>query len=173
MNALSKSSVSNSQLATSAPTGNRIQKTPLSGVNHVYLIDWDDNGIQKEIAVVMEAPDGTIYGIDVASLHSIDRKRLQRFVTSVHADKYPLWELLSQGKLNNGMNALDFFHVNYVKVKRPRGAIMGGSFGSIATSIQDSLNSAQGYAGDDAMIGADFTNTTGATVANPGEVPSY
>lgn len=174
MNALSNSFATASQLSTaSAAQGSTIRKIPLSGVNHIYLIDWDDNGIQKEIAVVMETPDGTIYGIDVANLHAIDRKRLQRFVTSVHADKYPLWELLSQGKLNNGMNALDFFHLNYVKVKRPRGALMGGSFGSLPSSIQDGLTNARGHAGDEAMIGTGFTDPSVASVAQPGEGPRY
>jgi hypothetical protein len=125
--------------ATGIQAPAKIQKIALEGVQHVYLIDWDDNGIQKEIAVVMETPDGTIYGIDVANLHTLDRKRLQRFVTSIHADKYPLWELLSQGKLDNGMNALDFFHANYVKRKMPRGAISGGTFGSLSTAISAGL----------------------------------
>lgn len=147
---------------TQAPASGKIQKIPLSGVQHVFLIDWDDNGIQKEIAVVMETPDGTIYGIDVASLHGIDRKRLQRFVTSIHADKYPLWELLSQGKLDNGMNALDFFHANYVKRKMPRGAISGGVFGSLGTSIAAGLAAQGGHIQDETMIGAGFSDPASA-----------
>ncbi len=115
-----------------------IEKRP-TDLKHVFLIDWNDDGLQKEIAVVMEAPDGTIYGIEVDKLHPIDKARLKKFLVSVHADKYPLWELLSQGKLNNGVNPLDFFHMNYVKIKRPRGAILGGGLASIEVYQSDAM----------------------------------
>ena len=64
-------------------------------LRHVFLIDWNDDGILREIAVAMETDDGTIFGIDIDKLHPIDKARLKKVVTSVHADKYPLWELLS------------------------------------------------------------------------------
>lgn len=126
-------------------------------LRHVYLIDWNDDGILKEIAVVSEREDGTIYGIEVEKLHPIDKARLKKFLVSVHADKYPLWELLSQGKLNNGTNALDFFHMNYVKVKRPRGAVIGGGLASVEVY------------GSDEQIGSEFTKGDQGTVS--GQVP--
>lgn len=128
-----------------------------TNLHHVFLIDWNDDGLMKEIAVVAERPDGSIYGIEVDRLHAIDKGRLKKFITSVHADKYPLWELLSQGKLNNGMNALDFFHANYVKVKRPRGAVLGGGLAS--ASVYD----------DGKQIGSEFTN--GDQGVASGQVP--
>lgn len=130
------------------------QKTNLQ---HVCLIDWNDDGLLKEIAVVMETPDGSIFGIEIDKLHPIDKARLKKVVTSVHADKYPLWELLSQGRLNNGMNALDFFHQNYVKVKRPRGAVIGGGLASVQIDV------------DDKLIGSAFSDPAGAMAA--GEAP--
>jgi hypothetical protein len=134
-----------------------IEKRP-TDLRHVWLIDWNDDGLWKEIAVVMEAPDGSVYGIEVDKLHPIDKGRLKKFLVSMHADKYPLWELLSQGKLNNGVNPLDFFHMNYVKVKRPKGAVLGGGLASIEVY------------GSDRMIGAEFADPRGGTVAS--EVPS-
>lgn len=128
-------------------------------LKHVFLIDWNDDGLLKEIAVVMETQDGTLFGIDVEKLHPIDKARLKKVITSVHADKYPLWELLSQGRLNNGMNALDFFHANYVKVKRPRGAVIGGGLASVALDLDDGK-----------VIGSSFSDPRGAVVA--GEQPS-
>lgn len=122
---------------------------------HVKLIDWNDDGLLKEIAVVMETEDGTIFGIEVDKLHPIDKARLKRVITSVHADKYPLWELLSQGKLNNGLNALDFFHQNYVKVKRPRGAVIGGGFASVQLDLDDGK-----------QIGSTFSDPRGGVVAS-------
>lgn len=137
-------------------TTTKIEKRA-TDLHHVYLIDWNDDGLLREIAVVMEAPDGTIYGIEVDKLHPIDKARLKKFLVSVHADKYPLWELLSQGKLNNGVNPLDFFHMNYVKTKRPRGAILGGGLASVEV-----------YA-NDAQIGSEFTKGDQGTVS--GQVP--
>jgi hypothetical protein len=127
-------------------------------LKHVFLIDWNDDGMLREVAVVMETQDGTIFGIMVDQLHPIDKSRLKKVITSVHADKYPLWELLSQGRLNNGMNALDFFHANYVKVKRPRGAVIGGGLASVAIDLDDSK-----------LIGSSFSDPRGAMVA--GETP--
>lgn len=127
-------------------------------LKHVFLCDWNDDGLLKEIAVVMQTPDGTIYGMEVDKLHPLDKARLKKFLVSVHADKYPLWELLSQGKLNNGVNPLDFFHMNYVKIKRPRGAILGGGLASIEVY------------GSDKQIGSEFSDPRGGTITS--EAPS-
>jgi hypothetical protein len=137
-----------------ATTRNTIEKRK-TDLKWIYLIDWNDDGLLKEIAVVMETVDGTLYGIEVEKLHPIDKGRLKKVVTSVHADKYPLWELLSQGKLNNGMNALDFFHTNYVKIKRPRGAVVGGGLATVQFDLDDGI-----------QIGSEFSNPRGAVVAN-------
>ena len=138
-------------------TRNTIEKRA-TDLRHIWLIDWNDDGLLKEIAVVMETQDGTLFGIEVSRLHPIDKARLKKVVTSVHADKYPLWELLSQGKLNNGLNALDFFHQNYVKVKRPRGAVIGGGLASVQLDLDDGI-----------QIGSAFSDPRGAVVA--GEKP--
>lgn len=131
----------------------KIEKRP-TNLHHVFLIDWNDDGLLKEIAVVLEAPDGTIYGIEIDRLHPIDKGRLKKFLVSIHADKYPLWELLSNGALNNGINPLDFFHMNYVRIKRPRGAVLGGGLASV-----------QVYS-DDKQIGSSFSDPRGAQVTN-------
>jgi hypothetical protein len=136
----------------------RIEKRP-TDLRHVFLVDWNDDGLLKEIAVVMEAPDGSIYGIEVDKLHPIDKARLKKFIVSVHSDKYPLWELLSQGQLNNGLNPLDFFHMNYVKIKRPRGAILGGGLATVDVY------------GSDKVIGSEFSDPRGAQVSK--DVPSF
>lgn len=126
----------------------KIEKIPTQ-LNHVFMIDWNDDGLLKEIAVVMETPDGTIYGIEVDRLHPIDKSRLKKFVVSVHADKYALWELLAAGKISNGVNPLEFFHMNYVKIKRPRGSILPSGLAGVSASASDSL------------IGAGFSDPRG------------
>ena len=107
---------------------------------HIFRVDVDDSGLLQEVAIVKEEDDGTIYYIPVSSLHQIDKQRLKKIVTSVHADKYPLWELLSQATLSNGMNALDFFHFNCVKNKRPKGALASrDTLGGVSTKISDKM----------------------------------
>jgi hypothetical protein len=142
-------------MSTTAPAKGvqRIEKQALP-LHHCYLIDWNDDGILKEMAVVCEEPNGTIHAIDVAQLHNIDKARLKKVLVSVHADKYPLWELLSQARLPNGMNFLDFAHANLIKVKRPRGAVIGGSL--LDVSI-DGVT--------DKIIGSEFADPRGGTVS--------
>ncbi len=114
---------------------------------HIFRMDVDDSGLLQEVAVVKEDGDGTIYYIPIAPLHQIDKQRLKKIVTNIHADKYSLWELLSQATLSNGMNALDFFHYNCVKVKRPKGALASReTLGNVTGNISDKV------------IGSDFAN---------------
>lgn len=114
---------------------------------HVFLCDIDDSGLLKEILVVKKFKDGSIYYIDIDPLHNIDKGRIKKIVSSQHADKYECWELLSQARLSNGMNALDFFHSNCVRVKRPRGARAAtGSLANVAAYTSDK------------MVGSDFVN---------------
>jgi hypothetical protein len=102
--------------------------------------------------VVKKFKDGSIYYVEIDPLHNIDKARIKKIVSSQHADKYDCWELLSHARLSNGMNALDFFHSNNVKIKRPRGA--RASTGGLETIAA--------Y-GTDKMIGTEFGT-------NPAEV---
>jgi hypothetical protein len=133
-------------------TKDKIELTPTS-LHHIFLCDVDDSGLLKEIMLVKKFKDGSIYYIEIDPLHNIDKGRIKKIVTSQHADKYEGWELLSQTRLSNGMNALDFFHSNNVKVKRPRGA----------KSSSGSLETVQAY-GTDKMVGSDFVNPAEANL---------
>ena len=93
-----------------------------SGLPHVFLADIDDSGLLKEVVVVKQFKDGSIYYIDVDTLHQIDKGRIKKILSHPLASKHECWEVMSQAKLSNGINALDFFHANNVKVKRPKGA---------------------------------------------------
>lgn len=122
-----------------------LQQTSLP---HVFLCDVDDTGLLKEILLVKKFNDGTLYYVDIGALHNIDKSRIKKIVTSQHATKYECYELLAQSTLSNGCNALDFFHSNNVKVKRPRGALASHTSG---------LATVSSYA-DDKMIGEGFVN---------------
>lgn len=120
----------------------RIEKHE-TGMRHVYFIDWADTGILREMAVLKEFDDGTIHAVDVALLHPIDKARLKKIITSVHADKYELWELMSQSRLPNGLNALDYFVKNFLKVKQPKGAFAGSGLAYAGTERLTELEGTQ------------------------------
>ena len=131
---------------------NEIKLIPTT-LQHVFKCDIHDSGILSEILVVKKFNDGSIYYVEIEPLHSIDKSRIKKIVTSQHADKYECWDLLSMAKLSNGMNALDYFHSNNVKVKRPKGA---------ASSVSG-LEAFQAY-GSDQMIGSDNSNPAEANL---------
>lgn len=120
---------------------------------HVFLCDVDTSGLLKEIMLVKKFKDGTICYIEIDTLHQIDKVRIKKIVSSQHADKYEAWELLSQAKLSNGMNALDFFHANNVKTLRPKGA----------RASAGGLETVEAY-GSDKVIGSEFANPAEANL---------
>lgn len=117
----------------------------MAQLNHIEQLDIDDTGLLQEVAVVKREDDGTIHYILVDALHPLDKSRLKKIVTSQHADKYSLWELMSQAKLSNGMNALDFFHYNFIKVKRAPGSIKPGSSLADAAIIAEKSSVSEGF----------------------------
>jgi hypothetical protein len=139
------------ELNKKAPT--KIEKKA-TNLNHIFLIDIDDSGLLRECAVLNEFPDGSIAYVIIDTLHPIDKARIKKVVTSQHADKYPLFELLSQARFSNGLNGLDYIHSNFVKMKRPKGARM----------TQDSLSSLNANLVSDGMIGSDFVNPAEASL---------
>lgn len=127
-------------------------KTKLNDTKgHIEYQDVDGSGVLKEVAVVKRWDDGSFSYIETGILDDIDRGRLKTILMSPHADKYELWELLSMAKINNGMNALDYFH-QLTKKKN----VKGGKERIIGSSIRDAAPVSE------KMIGSDFTN--------PGEV---
>jgi hypothetical protein len=115
-----------------AATQQGIRKIP-TPFKHVFLVDVNDNGQLREVALIKEEANGSLIYIDIASLDIIDKGRLKKFVTSQHADKYPLWELMSMDRLSNGVNGLDYFH-QMARTKYAPGHVntaMGGGLASV------------------------------------------
>lgn len=110
---------------------NKIEKIP-TAFNHVFLVDIHNDGQMREVAIVKEDDNGTLYYLDIVALDVVDKGRLKGIVTSLHADKYALWDLMSQQKLSNGCNALDYFH-QLVKVKSAPGTSNTAFGGGLAT----------------------------------------
>jgi hypothetical protein len=113
-----------------------------TGMNHIVFFDIQDDGRLREVALVraVKREDGTIqsiYYIDVALLDNIDKGRLKAIVTNQHANKYELWDLLSQNTLSNGKNALDYFH-QLTRVVHGVGAVNTSMSGGIAGARAES-----------------------------------
>lgn len=127
-------------------------------MNHIYHFDILGDGRYREVAVVKLAKDksGTvrsIYYVDVGLLDSWDKGRIKGIITGVHADKYELWDLMSQTTLNNGKNALDYFH-QLTRVEHGKGAVSSG-FGAGLGSVQVESNQ---------IIGSEFSDPTSASL---------
>jgi hypothetical protein len=126
-----------------------------TSLRHIFMCDIDDSGLLKEIALVKKFNDGSIYYIEVEGLHAIDKSRIKKIVSGPHADKYQLWQLMADAKLSNGMNALDFFHSNNVKVKRVKGS--RAAIGQGLATVSPSADSGE-------MIGSNFVNPAEASL---------
>lgn len=99
---------------------------------HVKWLDLKANGVMVECAILKEDGAGNIYFIEIPSLDSFDKTRLVKIITNRNAQSFELWDLMSQVTLNNGVNALTYFH-QLVKVITPLGVIMNPRQGHIGT----------------------------------------
>jgi hypothetical protein len=129
-----------------------------TGMNHVYYFDQLGDGRLKEVAVVKIDKDDSgkilsLYYIDVGLLDITDKGRLKTIITSRHADKYALWDLLSQNTLSNGKNALDYFH-QLTKVEHGQGAVTTAFTGGLA-NVPSQGNS---------IIGSEFSDPASAAL---------
>ena len=90
------------------------RKRPLeifeTNIPHVVHMDIDDDGITHECAVVKKDRHGNIIYLKISDLDMIDRERIGKVLQGRFAAQLPLWDLLSQTTLKNGVNALEYFH---------------------------------------------------------------
>lgn len=126
----------------------RLKPTTL---NHIFYLDVEGDGKLREVAVtkMVKNQDGAIQElryIDIALLDQVDKGRLKALVTNVHANKYELWDLMSQNQLNNGKNALDYFH-QLTRIVRGPGAVNTALGGGLAGVRAESSQ----------VIGAEFS----------------
>lgn len=113
---------------------------------HIYWIDLKSDGVFTECAVMKKDGFGNVYFFPLKSLDSIDKKRLARILTNRNANNFELWDLMGNITLNNGVNALEYFHqlVEMVtpggRVMKPQEGVIGveGTGGVIDTRSADS-----------------------------------
>lgn len=129
-----------------------------TSMNHIFFFDVEGDGRLREVAVVKAAKthEGavqSVYYIDIALLDNVDKGRLKGLVTGQHADKYELWDLMSQGTLNNGKNALDYFHQLVRTVHGPGATNTALGGGLVGVKIESN-----------AMVGSEFGDPAGASL---------
>ena len=90
---------------------------------HVQYLDLFGNGILKEVVVVKEEINGDKYFIQTDVLDMVDLERLRHILDKRDSNMYPMWDLMGQTMLRNGMNALEYFH-QLVRVKTAAGPIV-------------------------------------------------
>lgn len=101
---------------------------------HIKIVDFD--GVSYEVLVLKEdAVNGDLYFIRTDFLDQIDRSRLRTILSKRDADKYPLWDLLDQRTLPNGVNGLEYFH-QYVKVRAANGKVFNPQPGRMGTPVR-------------------------------------
>ena len=125
-----------------------------TGLPHVEWIDLHNDGIAQEIIVMSRnQTTGDIYFIAIQDLDQIDRLRMLRVLKRKDAAKYPLYELLANETLKNGMNALEFFH-QLVKIRTAAGKILAvdsGKRGAVNLTVNPALLKAQAKAREEAI----------------------
>ncbi len=103
---------------------------------HLKWIDLGGDGVLVECAVMSQDKFGNIVFIRVNQLDAVDRRRLLKIITNRNSNQFPLWDLMSNITLNNGVNALTYFH-QLVEMITPRGKIMRPKAGQIGTGFID------------------------------------
>lgn len=101
---------------------------------HIKWVDLQDTGVLTEVAVMKKDNTGNLFYFEVASLDDIDKRRLAKIVSSRSAPQMELYDLMSGITLNNGCNALEYFH-QLVKVRTPKGVIMKPQLGKVGAPL--------------------------------------
>ena len=100
--------------------------------NHVEWLELKPNQL-IECAILKQDEHGNRYFFPLADLDAIDRRRFYQIITSRHAADMPLWDLMDQKTLGNGMNSLVYFH-QLTKLVTPDGQVINPRAGVIGRS---------------------------------------
>lgn len=98
-------------------------KRAVSKYPHVEWLDLKGDGTLIECAIMKRDDAGNVYFFEIGSLDEIDKQRLFRVIVSRNAAQYPLWDIMNQVTLGNGINALEYFH-QLVRVLTPSGQVL-------------------------------------------------
>ncbi len=99
---------------------------------HIKWLELKKDGIMHECAIMKTDEHGNVYYFELGKIDSIDKQRMARLLMNRNADRHELWDLMSQTTLNNGVNALTYFH-QLVKIISPDGVIYTPRGGVVGT----------------------------------------
>lgn len=97
---------------------------------HIWWIDLKNDGVYVECAVMKKDHFGNVSYFALNTIDDIDKRRLKKIVTNRNANHFELWDLMSNITLNNGVNALEYFH-QLVTVLTPSGRKMKPQKGAV------------------------------------------
>ena len=112
-----------------------------TAIPHVYRIDLYNDGLAHECAVLSQDRFGNMYILKISDLDSIDRARIGKIVQHRYINQLPLWDVMSQTTLKNGVNALDYFQ-QLVKAITPAGKFFTPRTGASGYSVNQQMEGA-------------------------------
>lgn len=90
---------------------------------HCMFLDLHNDGVMHECAIMKEDDAGNVFYFEIAQMDRIDKSRFVRILSDRNVNNFELWDLMAQHTLNNGVNALEYFH-QMVRVLTPSGKII-------------------------------------------------
>jgi hypothetical protein len=109
---------------------------------HIEWLELHSDGVMHECAIMRRDGSGNILYFRVNDLDDFDKRRLVSILSDRNARNFPLWDLMANRTLNNGVNALKYFH-QLVKQLTPNGKIIDprsgqmGMTGRVDTNKQE------------------------------------
>ncbi len=109
------------------------QQLTASAKKHIQWLPLYDQHVNIECAVLRRFPNNDILVVTIESLDEIDRKRLLNAFMRTNSHALELWEVLQSITMNNGINALEYFHQLAI-MKTASGVVMKPQIGRASAS---------------------------------------
>lgn len=106
---------------------------------HIEWIELHSDQVLHECAVLKTDPNGNKLFFPINHLDDIDKSRLSMILMDRNSRSLELWDLMLQKTLNNGINALAYFH-QYVKVLTPGGKVIDPKAGQVGIPTTGTVN---------------------------------
>lgn len=100
---------------------------------HIHWIELYGDGVLHECAVLKKDGNGSLFFFQLNHLDEIDKRRLAGLLMDRNANSVELWDVAANKTLNNGVNALVYFH-QLAKILSPNGKILDPRSGQVGTA---------------------------------------
>lgn len=99
----------------------------------VEWLELNGDGVLHECAIMKRDDYGNVLFFKTNDLDEIDKRRLAGILMDRNAATFPLWDLMAQKTLGNGMNALAYFH-QLVRQLTPNGKVLDPRSGQMTST---------------------------------------